>query len=41
MNALTNIQYLHDESGHPAFAVMPIATLEWLKQQAETLLSFR
>ncbi|ACA32593.1 helix-turn-helix transcriptional regulator [Histophilus somni] len=35
MNALTNIQYLHDESGHPAFAVMPIATLEWLKQQAK------
>ncbi|STO53817.1 XRE family transcriptional regulator [Canicola haemoglobinophilus] len=35
MNALTNIQYLHDESGQPAFAVMPIATLDWLKQQAK------
>ena len=34
MNALTNIQYINDEQGVPAFAVLPIATLNWLKQKA-------
>ncbi|MFU2079904.1 helix-turn-helix transcriptional regulator [Avibacterium paragallinarum] len=34
MNALTNIQYIHDEQGNPAFAVVPLATLEWLKSKA-------
>ncbi|HHW7507165.1 TPA: helix-turn-helix domain-containing protein [Mannheimia haemolytica] len=34
MKELTNIQYLNDEEGKPAFAVLPIATLEWLKQKA-------
>ena len=35
MNALTNIQYLNDETGKPAFAVIPMATFEWLKKQAK------
>ncbi|GAB1669035.1 helix-turn-helix transcriptional regulator [Mannheimia haemolytica] len=30
MKELTNIQYLNNEEGKPAFAVLPIATLEWL-----------
>lgn len=34
MNALTNIQYLNDEQGVPAFAVIPISAFNWLKQQA-------
>ncbi len=34
MNALTNIQYINNEQGVPTFAVMPIATLNWLKQKA-------
>lgn len=34
MKELTNIQYLNNEEGKPAFAVLPIATLEWLKQKA-------
>ena len=34
MNALTNVQYLNNEQGLPNFAVVPIATFEWLKQQA-------
>lgn len=34
MNALTNIQYINDEQGNPAFAVVPLATLEWLKNKA-------
>ena len=33
MNALTNIQYINNEQGVPTFAVMPIATLNWLKQK--------
>ncbi|HHF6001245.1 helix-turn-helix domain-containing protein [Haemophilus influenzae] len=34
MNALTNIQYINNEQGVPTFAVMPIDTLNWLKQKA-------
>ncbi|KMK52496.1 DNA-binding protein [[Actinobacillus] muris] len=34
MNALTNVQYINGSNGMPEFAVMPIATLEWLKQKA-------
>lgn len=34
MNKLTDIQYLKDEAGNLTFAVLPISTLEWLKQKA-------
>ncbi|OOR99163.1 transcriptional regulator [Haemophilus paracuniculus] len=34
MNALTDIQYINDAKGEPAFAVMPLSTLNWLKQKA-------
>lgn len=34
MNALTNIQYINDAQGTPAFAVIPLSTFNWLKQKA-------
>lgn len=34
MNALTDIQYLHDETGAPTFAVLPVSTFKWLTQKA-------
>lgn len=34
MNALTNIQYINDSQGVPAFAVVPLPTFNWLKKQA-------
>ncbi|OZN24869.1 transcriptional regulator [Actinobacillus seminis] len=34
MNALTNVQYINNAQGVPAFAVIPLQTFNWLKQKA-------